>query len=179
VALRQDPGMEWFARVGLVVTILGIVCGLFAYGTTLQEYDPPVVKSWPRFMNAFRRLSIRIGTLLAGPRPQVIRPAGIASEAGFGKPTLRVGDIEVPDNIPLAEQVRLLVRRIEHLEAVVGTDRQQAQKLHETLRAELVAHVERLEAGNARKRAPRAACLSAPFDCRWRASSSSASAPSP
>lgn len=142
--------MVWFARVGLAVTVLGIACGLFAFGTTLQEYDPPVVKWWPRFVNAFRRLSIRIGNLLVGPRPQVFRPTGIPSEERVGKPTIRLGDIEVPDDIPLAEQIRLLLRRVEHVENVARTDRQQAQKRDESLRADLAAAVDRLDAADAR-----------------------------
>lgn len=116
----------------------------------MHEYDPrPLWGWWER-----RRLNARqvwCAIRNASPWPyskQVIGMQRIPPRrgAGVGSPTIYRSGPPVLEDLPLDEQVRLIVERLGVIEESAGTDRARIDKVEGRLRAQITAEVARLDA---------------------------------
>jgi hypothetical protein len=123
--------------VGLFVTLVGVGCGVIAYRRTWTEHGSgplwPVVhrggtllRHWMMRLLPFRRR--RGVTVQAG--------AALSAEAAMSVRAIKSG-LLVPDDAPLDQQIRLLVRRIEHVEYEAAEDRKQHKTDIKAVRADM------------------------------------------
>lgn len=125
--------------IGLAFVTAGIDCGYVAYRRTLADYGGGRVWPW-----AYR---MRVQGLAAARRffrrrPLVIRDvSGAASLVGGAAGVVRVihSGLPIPADASVEEQIRLLIRRVEHVEAEAAEDRTQHSEVIGQLRHECSA----------------------------------------
>lgn len=130
-----------FTILGLVVIAIGVGCGAMAFWQVWVElrHDP----FWPWLVQAMTWLRRAARWVLRRrPEPQTIH-IDPAVETDTARPIRAIkSGLPVPEHLPLQEQIRLLVRRVEQIELEAHIDREQwkdhTKNLHKTC-AEQVA----------------------------------------
>jgi hypothetical protein len=139
--------------IGLVFALAGILCGVVAFLATLKAHDPdPLLRWWPRAVEHVRRAAVKIsGWFGVTPPTRYIHVTdGIHANDEFGVGTVLRSGLPVPSDLPVEQQIRLLVQRIEDAEDAAKIDRERhAEELH-ALRADLTGRTDRLQESNNR-----------------------------
>jgi hypothetical protein len=115
----------FLTSLGLMLVVSGVCCGFAAYRRTLAKYDGRPVWPWAsqkgiQVIAGARRVFRR--------RPRVSRAVTGTVSVGLGATAATRGirsGLPVPTDVPMEEQIRILVRRIEHVEAEAAKDRMQ------------------------------------------------------
>jgi hypothetical protein len=134
--------------LGLAITLAGIFCGVVAFLATLKAHDPdPLLRWWPRGVEYVRRVAVKISGWFGATTPTryIYVTEGIQANDEFGVAAVLRSGLPVPPDLPLEEQIRLLVERIEDVEEAAKIDREhRAEELH-ALRVDLTGRADRLQ----------------------------------
>lgn len=145
--------MGWTV-VGLAITVAGIVCAVVAYVQTLHEHDPgrPFWPWWTRKRRAVIGFVVRAWRWLWNrPANQVVMAgAAFGGTAAMGTVTVVATGPEVPPELRVEEQVRLLVARVEAAERQAEADRNRANEAVQAVRSDVAAQGQRLDEADRR-----------------------------
>jgi hypothetical protein len=147
--VKQDRAVVYtLTLLGLAITLAGIFCGVVAFLATLKAHDPdPLLRWWPRGVEYVRRVAVKISGWFGATTPTryIYVTEGIQANDEFGVAAVLRSGLPVPPDLPLEEQIRLLVERIEDVEEAAKIDREhRAEELH-ALRVDLTGRADRLQ----------------------------------
>lgn len=110
----------------VVMVVVGIGFGWTAYTRTHAEHAG--VPLWPRLHSAWQTTKNYARRWLL-PRRDVrfVDLAGVSAAAGAAHGRLLASGPAVPEHLPIEQQVRLLLRRVERIEDQAASDRAQHQ----------------------------------------------------
>lgn len=137
--------------IGLAVILIGIGYGVEAYQRAMREY-----RNEPLF-SLLAQVSARVAAharvvgrwLLRRPTPARTIPVGQAVSVSTVNPARPIkSGLPVPDDLPVEDQIRRLVRRVEQIEHEAAEDRKWYDTQVQHLRAEMREHVGRLSASD-------------------------------
>lgn len=133
---------------GLLFSLAGIGCGVSAFLRTLAEHDPKPVWPWAsRQVARGRSAVVRITRWIRPGKSNVVH-AKAGAGAAFARATTRAAGyrsgIQIPPDLPIKEQILLLVERIADAEEVIRRESDHLRGELRDVRAKVDAHTKRL-----------------------------------
>lgn len=125
--------------VGLLLAIAGAICASVALFQTWRQHERRPL--FPMLAAALRRArtAARHLTRWRKPRNQTIQASAVLSASSVMQAHLTVQGPAIPEDAPVDEAVRLLVRRVERIDENAREDRQQHKTSVKELRTELAS----------------------------------------